>query len=242
METDQPLPPNKQLIEALSGKANVKSQVYDQAFEMFNNLKELLAEISNDLDDALDEVKDSGVSLSKRVKLEYRDRGKLEAELRFADDVLVFSMLPDVYQFDKEHPVWKNPYSKADPFNTYCGVITVHNFLYESVKLNRECDPGYLIARLFINREGCFFVEGKRQKRNKISEFGAFRLDKQEMRDFVENAMLYAISFDLLVPPFENVKTITIGDKDSDDYRIPTGKRLGFGYRADDVLTDSNPS
>ena len=115
-------------------------------------------------------------------------------------------------------------------------MITVHNFLYESVKLNRECDPGYLVARLFINREGCFFVEGKNQPRNKISQFGSVKLDKKEMRDFVESAMLYAISFDLLVPPFDNVKTITVGDKDSDDYRIPTAKLNGFGYSSDDVL------
>ena len=238
MDNDQPLSPNRQLVEALSGKSNVKSLVYDRALEVFNNLKELLVEISNDLDEALDDIKDSGVVLSRRVKLEYRDKGKLEAEVRFADDVLVFSMLPDVYQFDPEHPVWKNPYSTAEPFNTYCGVITVHNFLYESVKLNRECDPGYLIARLFINREGCFFVEGKNQPRNKISGFGSVKLDKKEMRDFVESAMLYAISFDLLVPPFDKVKTITVGDKDSDDYRIPTSTRNGFDFTTEDVLKD----
>lgn len=238
MDNDQPLSPNKQLVEALSGKSNTKSLIFDRALEVFNSLKELLAEISNDLDEALDEIKDAGTTLSRRVKLEYRDKGKLEAEVRFADDVLVFSLLPDVYQFDRDHAVWKNPYSTKENFNTYCGVITVHNFLYESVKLNRDCDPGYLVARLFINREGYFFVEGKRQPRNNISDFGKVLLDKKELRDFVENAMLYAISFDLLVPPFDNVKTITVGDKDSDDYRIPTGKRNGFGYNTDDVLKD----
>lgn len=238
MDNDQPLSPNKQLVEALSGKSNTKSLIFDRALEVFNSLKELLAEISNDLDEALDEIKDSGTPLSRRVKLEYRDKGKLEAEVRFADDVLVFSLLPDVYQFDRDHAVWKNPYSTQEKLNTYCGVITVHNFLYESVKLNRDCDPGYLVARLFINREGYFFVEGKRQPRNKISDFGKVLLDKKELRDFIENAMLYAISFDLLVPPFGDVKTITVGDKDSDDYRIPTGKRNGFGYNTDDVLND----
>ncbi|MBQ1886114.1 MAG: hypothetical protein II157_02805 [Bacteroidales bacterium] len=238
MDNDQPLSPNRKLVEALSGKSNVKALIFDRALEVFNNLKELLAEISNDLDEALDEVKDSGVELSRRVKLEYRDKGKLEAEVRFADDVLVFSLLPDIYQFDPQHPVWKSPYATKDCFNTYSGVITVHNFLYESVKLNRECDPGYLVARLFINREGCFFVEGQRQPRNKISEFGSVKLDKKEMRDFVESAMLYAMDMDLLVPPFDSVKTITVGDKDSDDYRIPTGKRNGFGYTTDNILND----
>ncbi len=236
MENDS-ITPNKKIVEALSGKANIKAGVYDKTLDVFNELKELLAEISNDLDEALDEIKrERGIALSKRIKLEYRDRGKLEAELRFADDVLVFSMSPDIYRFDKQHPVWKNPYASEDIFNTYCGVINVHNFLYETVKLGRDCDPGYLIARLFVNREQTFFVEGKAQPRNDISFFGKVQLDKKELRDFVESAILYAIEFDLLVPPFEKVKTITLGDKDSEDYRIETGKRNGFDYRTDDVL------
>ena len=78
METDQPLSPNKKIVEALSGKSNVKSLVFDRTLDMFNELKELLAEISNDLDEALDEIKESGVQLSRRVKLEYRDKGRLE--------------------------------------------------------------------------------------------------------------------------------------------------------------------
>ncbi|MBR4438751.1 MAG: hypothetical protein IKZ50_00595 [Bacteroidales bacterium] len=236
METDQPLSPNKKIVEALSGKSNVKSLVFDRTLDMFNELKELLAEISNDLDEALDEIKESGVQLSRRVKLEYRDKGRLEAELRFADDVLVFSMLPDIYQFEPDHPVWKVPYAAENQFNTYCGIITVYNFLYESVKLNRDCDPGYLVARLFVNREGAFFVEGKNQPRKKIGEFGKVKLNKKELRDFVESAMLYALSFDLFVPPFEKVKSITVGDKDSDDYKIETGKRNGYHYNTDDVL------
>ena len=79
-------------------------------------------------------------------------------------------------------------------------------------------------------------MEGKAQPRNDISFFGKVQLDKKELRDFVESAILYAIEFDLLVPPFEKVKTITLGDKDSEDYRIETGKRNGFDYRTDDVL------
>ena len=77
MDNDQPLSPNKQLVEALSGKSNTKSLIFDRALEVFNSLKELLAEISNDLDEALDEIKDSGKVLSRRVKLEYRDKGNL---------------------------------------------------------------------------------------------------------------------------------------------------------------------
>lgn len=236
MENDQPSPANKQIVDALAGKSNLKSFVYDKTLDIFAGLKELMAEISNDLDEALDEVRDSGRPLSKRVKLEYRDRGKDVAELRFADDVLVFSMCADIFQFDRNHPVWNVPYSKENIGNTYCGVINVYNFLYESIKLNRQGDLGYLVARMFVNRDGYFFVEGKNQKRNRVEDFGKVLLDKKELRSFVEGAMLYALSFDLLVPPFDVVKTVTVGEKNSEDYVIKTAKRLGFDYRSDDVL------
>lgn len=236
MENDQPSPANRQIVDALAGKSNLKSFVYDKTLDIFAGLKELMAEISNDLDEALDEVRDSGRPLSKRVKLEYRDRGKDVAELRFADDVLVFSMCADIFQFDRNHPVWNVPYAKESVGNTYCGVINVYNFLYESIKLNRQGDLGYLVARMFVNRDGYFFVEGKNQTRNRVEDFGKVLLDKKELRSFVEGAMLYALSFDLLVPPFDVVKTVTVGEKNSEDYVIKTAKRLGFDYRSDDVL------
>lgn len=236
MENDQPSPANRQIVDALAGKSNLKSFVYDKTLDIFAGLKELMAEISNDLDEALDEVRDSGRPLSKRVKLEYRDRGKDVAELRFADDVLVFSMCADIFQFDRNHPVWNVPYANESVGNTYCGVINVYNFLYESIKLNRQGDLGYLVARMFVNRDGYFFVEGKNQTRNRVEDFGKVLLDKKELRSFVEGAMLYALSFDLLVPPFDVVKTVTVGEKNSEDYVIKTAKRLGFDYRSDDVL------
>ena len=44
MDNDQPLSPNKQLVEALSGKSNTKSLIFDRALEVFNSLKETLYE------------------------------------------------------------------------------------------------------------------------------------------------------------------------------------------------------
>ena len=45
-------------------------------------------------------------------------------------------------------------------YRTYCGVINMYNFLSDSFKYNRENDLGYLIGRMFINKENTF-VEGK---------------------------------------------------------------------------------
>lgn len=232
MATD-PLPQQQQIIEQLKEKAYIKAMIYDQALEIFNQLKDVLNEMSNDFNELLEDTPNS-----RRIRLEYRDRGKFEAELKFADDVLVFSMHTDIFQFDRDHSVWKTPYAKQDKFNTYCGVISVYNFLSDSLKYNRNEDLGYLVARLFLNKDKFFFVEGKRQKRQKVSGFGKTVLNKEELMSFVESAMLYSLSFDLLVPPYDIVKVASVEQINAkiESSRMQTGKRMGYKYNSDDVL------
>ncbi len=226
--------PQQKIFAALNQKARIKVQVNEVALDIFNQLKDVLGEMSNDLNDLLEEENE------RKVRLEYRDRGKYEAELKFADDVLVFSLHTDVFQFDREHAVWKNPYVKANPFNSYCGVINVYNFLADSLKFNRGEDVGYLVARLFVNRDKYFFVEGKRQLRQKTSNFGKVMLVKEELVSFVEQAMLYSLEFDLLVPPYDLVKMATVEQINTkiESTRMRTGKRLGYKYNSDDVLSE----
>ena len=226
--------PQQKIFAALNQKARIKVQVNEVALDIFNQLKDVLSEMSNDLNDLLEEENE------RKVRLEYRDRGKYEAELKFADDVLVFSLHTDVFQFDRDHAVWKNPYVKANAFNSYCGVINVYNFLADSLKFNRTDDVGYLVARLFVNRDRYFFVEGKRQLRQKTSNFGKVMLVREELVHFVEQAMLYSLEFDLLVPPYDLVKMATVEQINTkiESTKMRTGKRLGYKYNSDDVLSE----
>ncbi len=225
----------RQIISALNVKSHIKACIFDQSLEVFNLFKEVLGEISNDINDVLENEKE------RRVRLEYRDRGKFEAELKFADDVLVFSMHTDVFQFDREHPIWKNSYAKESPFNTYCGVISVYNFLYDSMKYNRAEDSGYLVARIFVNKDKFFFVEGKRQKRQMTDIFGKALLGRDEIVSIVESAILYSLSFDLLVPPFDMVKEASVEQINAkiESAKMRTGKRMGYQYNSDDVLNSN---
>ena len=156
--------------------------------------------------------------------------------------MLIFSLHTDVFEFDRDHPVWKNPYAKNNPYNTYCGVINVYNFLYDSMKYNRNDDLGYLVARMFINKDKAFFVEGKRQKRQITDQFGKSTLTRDDLVAFVESAILYTLSFDLLVPPYDMVKEATVGEMNVkiESSRMKTGKRLGYKYNSDDVLNSEN--
>jgi len=220
----------EQILSALEMKSLVKQKVYDQTFEVFSLLKEILQEISNEFNSEI-QVKD------KRVGFEYKERSQFEVELKVAGDILIFSMHSNIFEFDREHNVWKLNYVKENTLYSFCGIINVYNFLSDSFKYNRLEDLGYLITRLFINLEQHFFVEGKRQQEYLYNNFGKSVLTKEILKDIVLRIINYAIEFDLLVPPYDNVKIASVGQLNQkvEDHKMKTGKRLGFKFNSDDV-------
>ena len=138
------------ILDAIVKKSTLKQQIFDNTFSTFNDLKEVLFEMASEIDDELDG------KLDRRVRIEYRDRGKFEAQLQVASDILIFQMHTDVFEFDANHIVWQNGYVQQNKENSYCGVINIYNFLSDSLKYNRNADEGYLVGRIFINRENVF--------------------------------------------------------------------------------------
>ena len=57
------------------------------------------------------------------------------------------------------------------------------------------------------------------------------------LRRIVETAINYSLNFDLLVPPYDNVKIMSVAQifEKMRNARIQTGKRLGFQFKSDDV-------
>jgi len=220
----------EQILSALEVKSLIKQKVYDQTFEMFNLLKEVLQEIATEFNTEL-QVKDP------RVGFEYKERSQFEAELKVAGDILIFSMHTNIFEFDREHNVWKLNYVKDNALFSFCGIINVYNFLSDSFKYNRLEDLGYLISRLFINLEKKFFVEGKRQQEYLYNNFGKSELTKETLRDIVLRIVNYAIDFDLLVPPYDNIKIASVAQLNEkvEYHKMKTGKRLGFKFNSDDV-------
>lgn len=233
MDNDQQEP--RQLITGfLSEKATLKQKIYDNTFDVFNMTKEVLHEMANDYNLYLRNV-------DKRVRLEYRDRGKYEAEIRVAGDLLIFSMHTNVFEFDRDHNVWKLSYVKDDRLASYCGIVNIYNFLTDSFKYNRLDDLGYLIGRIFINKDYHYFVEGKRQMGFLYNNFGTAVVDKDALRKIIESAILYALEFDLLVPPYDVVKIASVMQMNTkiENSKLQTGKRLGFKFNSDDVLEEN---
>ena len=225
------IPLRKKILETIVSKSTLKQKVFDNTFATFNDLKETLLEMASEMDDQLDGL------LDRRVRLEYRDRGKFEAQIQVANDLLIFQMHTDVFEFEPNHVIWQNPYVQTDRDNSYCGVINIYNFLSDSFKFNRNADEGYLIGRIFINREKCYFVEGKQQTSMRPMQFGKAEIDSEALVRILESAIYYALHFDLLLPAYDDNKRVTVDQFNTklDNSKFVTGKRLGYDFDVDDI-------
>lgn len=219
------------IIGTLKQKSLLKQKIYDNTLEWFCVVKDILKSLSRDVNTTLG-------SLDPRIKMEYTDRSNFDAQLKVAGDMLLFSMHSNIFQFDREHPAWKTPYIQKNKFNAYSGIINIYNFLFDSFKYSRLDDLGYLIARIFINHENQYLVEGKRQMGMLFSNYGNEALSRSSLQVIISTAIQYSLEFDLLVPPYDTVKIATVGQAEAkiQHSRVITGKRLGFQFNSDDVL------
>jgi hypothetical protein len=218
----------EQILNLLREKVALKQQVSDLTHEVFDELKVILKELFLELQAEI-------VKLKKDIPISYQARGDFEVVLTIADDTLVFLMHTNVFTFDKDHEIWKNSYVEKNPLCVFCGKIYVYNFLSDSFKYNRANDVGYLIARIFINREKHFFVEGKKQLGFLFNDFQHDVLNKKRIREILESAVLYSLDFDPFTPPYDQLTPISVQAvmETSLLTKIATGKRLGFRFQAD---------
>lgn len=212
-----------EIIGTLKEKSILKQKVYDNTFESFCIVKDVLKNLSKDINTNL-------AGADSRVRLEYTDRSNFDAQIKVAGDILLFSMHSNIFQFDRDHPAWKTAYIQKNKYNAYSGIINIYNFLADSFRYSRSDDLGYLIARIFINHEKQYFVEGKRQMGMLFTNFGSEEIGKQSLQLIISTAIQYALEFDLLVPPYDTVKIATVGQAEAkiQHSRVITGKRLGF--------------
>jgi hypothetical protein len=223
------------IIKTLKEKSVLKQKVYDNTLDSFCTLKDILKNLAKDVNVNL-------VGVDTRIRLEYTDRSNFDAQIRIAGDILLFSMHSNIFQFDREHPAWKTSYIQKNKYNAYSGIINIYNFLADSFKYSRQDDLGYLIARIFINHENQYFVEGKRQMGMLFTNYGSEAISRTSLQVIIETAIQYSLEFDLLVPPYDTVKIATVGQAEAkiQHSRVITGKRLGFQFNSDDVLLNNS--
>lgn len=219
---------NDIILKKLAGKSLLKKRVYQNTFEVFQELKMVAELVRFEIDR---QFRKEGLN----IPVEFRDKGEFEGELRFAGDTLLFIMHTNVFEFSRVQEVMKTPYIKEDHERSYCGLINIYNFLTDSFRHNRFNDLGYLVARIFVNKEKFFLVEGKHQTSFYYNQFMGEPINQQAMRRIIEAAMSYSIDFDLLVPPYELVKETSVSNVIENSFRmkVKTAKRMGFKFQAD---------
>ncbi len=211
------------ILKLLAEKSVMKQDVFSNTFSVFLLLKEVLKERAEHLGN-------DAVKIDKRVTIYFKDVSPQSMQIKVAGDMLDFYMHSNVFEFDRSHPMFKTGYVKSNEMNSFCGIINVYNFLADSFKFNRVNDVGYLIARIFVNREKKFFIETRTQIGYKYSNFSAEPISKELLTDIVNELVIFAVTFDLFTPPYDEVKTVTISEiqEKQNSNSLRTGKRLGY--------------
>jgi hypothetical protein len=218
----------RQVIQQLlEKKAALKQDIFEDTKSHFERFKQHITEEVKELRTL---VKDERVRLSVEVK------GEFQIQVYIGSDVLVFQMHSNIFRLPDEHALWKTDYLKEDAERGYFGIINIYNFLAESYLKNRLNDVGYLIGRIFINKDENYMVEGKGQLGFLFRDLTREKINDAIMKHIIHVSFVYALEFDLLTPPYDLVSKATviqmieINAKES----VQTGKRLGFKFEAED--------
>lgn len=223
-----PADPRSLILGAMRTKSCMKQDVYQNTIAMFALVKELLQEVAEDLEKEV-------LQHDKRLTVAFTDKGATACELRVAGDVIIFHMHTNVFKLDQSHSLWKTSYLEEEALRGYFGVVNMYNFLSDSFKYNRERDLGYLVARLFLNRDNKFFVQGKRQLGFLYDDLPNNDLERERIKAVLFSVVLYVLEFDLLAPPYDQVNQVTVSEMNelNANLQISTGKRLGFRFQSD---------
>ncbi|MBE0639241.1 MAG: hypothetical protein IH598_12040 [Bacteroidales bacterium] len=217
-----------QLFEAIIKKSSLKQYVYYNTYETFNKFKKIIKKL-------VKEYQELDVQGERYIPFEYKNRGEFEVELKFGGDILIFMMHTNVFEFPRSHQLMNMPYITDDKDRSYCGIINIYNFLGDSFKYKRINDIGYLIGRVFINKDNHYFIEGKREIGLLYRSFDVAQMNDEAAKTIIQSAITYTLNFDLLTPPYEQVKVLSVYEIQTtlDNMKIRTGKRLGFRFQAD---------
>lgn len=220
----------EKILKLLTEKSVMKQNVYANTLSVFEQIWDTAKGITDEL---AKEIK----MVDSRVTLGFKEFNQQSFQIKVAGDMLQFDMHTNVFEFEKSHPIFKSGYVKQNEMNSFCGIISVYNFLADSFKFNRLNDVGFLIARIFINREKKFFIETKTGLNYKYSNYSDSPITTENINDIVNELIIFAVSFDLFIPPYDAVKQVSVLEiqEKASSTVLKTGKRLGYiGHGSED--------
>ncbi|MCH2230272.1 MAG: hypothetical protein MK105_07995 [Crocinitomicaceae bacterium] len=215
------------IIDLLVNKAAMKQDIADYSEEVLASFKRIMRDEINEIQKSIND---------DRIRLRFEDKGDHVFHIYIGSDVLVFQLHTNVFRLPDENPLWKTEYLQSNAANGYFGMINIYNFLAESYEKNRYNDAGYLIGRVFLNHDNHFMVEGKGQLGFLFRDLENGYISDSVIRQIIQTAIMHAIDFDLVTPPYELVKEVSLGQVQaiSSDLQLKTGKTLGFKFSSDD--------
>lgn len=223
------------LFDEVLEKSSMKQDVFDAALKSFQLMKQVSDVLAQDYGTHAEKKK-----MDRPGSLSVDHHGDFEFALQFGGDTLLFLMHTNIFEIPRDHNVMRTKYIKEDPTRSYCGIVHIYNFLTDSFKYNRVNDLGYLIGRIFINREQHYFIDGKSELGFMYNNFRNHQINEKNVEEILLSAIRYTLGFDLLIPPYEQVKLLTVSEMKNalEVISFKTGKRLGFRFYADQDQVD----
>jgi len=213
----------EKIFQLIKDKGITSIEVFNKSKAVFENIKSVLQQMEK-------ELKTKMSAIDPRVPIEYDDKGRLEVHFKVANDVLVFLMHTNIFAFDESHYVFKSSYLKEDPLRAFCGMIYVYNFLTDSIKYHRTNDRGVLVARIFVNKDNHFVVDGKRLLSTLFNDISNNEITEEKLKQIICSILMQVLENDLNVPPFDSNLLTSLQDLEdtSSQTGFNTGKHFGF--------------
>ncbi len=213
--------PTQNIVELLLNKSSVKQKTYRNVCKAFKLLEK-------EAKDLIKDINSRTAERDKDIKLSVENINLQEFHIRIAGDLLVFVLHTNIITLPEDYEYNKSSYVADQPLRKYMGQINVYNFMSDSFEFNRLNDPGYLVARLLINYENYFIVEGDRQIGFMFESVSGKPLEKIDLDVMIKLIITQAAENDLVVPPFPQIRKITVREKLNKTQSMGAGNKIGF--------------
>lgn len=217
LNSEDPIRFIKHLLES---KSTAKQTAY-------KNITSAFSVLAAESKSVVEELKRRANPADKDVTVEFNTVNGQEFDVKLAGDMLIFVMGTNIVTLEETHPIMTSDYIRENEVNRYFGQVMIYNFMAESLKYNRTNDPGYLLARLMINHENRFFIEGDKELEsyNQISDKA---ITEEDLKRVVKIVLKMAIENDLVAPAFTEVKSITVNQKRDHSLELGGAQKIGF--------------
>jgi hypothetical protein len=209
------------ILDLLESKSKLKQDISQETHKVFLKLKSV---IEKEIIEIKPYVND------ERIRLHAEEKGDNEVKVMIGSDALIFQMHSNVFRLQDKHEAWQGDYLKDKEENGFFGIINIYNFLADSFIYNRMNDTGFLIGRIFINRESHIFVEGEGQLGFLFKDPSKNISKPDVLKHIIQCSFSHALDFDLMSPPYELTQEVSLGQilEISADLQMKTSKRMGF--------------